>query len=518
MFEVHTFSEEALYQAAAHEPRRKGAEARSPEQAKANHRLTYLHGYLEEIGCASILVEGEYVDRDFLDDYASYYAKCFGEYDRFCKRLHFFSKPLDQDSLDTLIETGDGVQDSALTEGYLGYAVLKPLSRTFVGRTCLQTYPAQGDDGTRNFPHSHGYDAHIVGETLPVESLAFQEQDDVVAACATTAVWSALHKAGHLFGTRVPTPAEITRMGTQTAISESRGLPSEGLSVSQVYHACAEVGLETLLREAGRIKNLQDLLYGYGHFGIPVIIGMTLFHQPIGADEDPEDVLDPGLVEGEHAVTLSGYHLDDQGKGFPYQSRRMRKLYVHDDQVGPFSRTQLHDKWTLKRQRADGTGWVYGRVKSLMIPLYPKIRITLEQARNLLHPFGGILGWSQGTMHSWDLYLTSVNDLRSEVAGDHELDPGIRRRVLAQNWPRFMWRATAIDGDRKLLDVLMDATDIHTTFFVRDVLFQDDPTRDALATTVQDPDEWAEALDAADQGWNTREVGLWQEHLEERLA
>lgn len=514
MFEVCEFSEGAFYQAAVHEPKHEIAEGRTSQEARQNPRLTYLHDYLDEIGCASILVEQEYVDRDFLDDYASYYAKCFEDYDRFCRRLHFFDDELDADSFDELIKTGEGLEFDTLLDSYLGYSVLKPLGRTFVGRTCLRTYPEDGEDGTRNFPHIHDYQAHVIGESLKIGSLAFQEQDDVVAACATTAVWAALHKTGELFGNRVPTPAEITRMGTQTGLSETRGLPSEGLSVPQIYHACAEVGLETLLREAGRVKNLQDILYGYGHFGIPIIIGMTLFHEEIGPEEKPEDALDANLIEGDHAVTLGGYHLGEDLDGFPFQSRRMHKLYVHDDQVGPFSRTHLHDKWTLRRRRADDQGWVYGRVKSLMIPLYPKIRITLEQARKLLTPFTGLLQRSQETMYSWDLYLTSVNELRSEITEESQLDPEIREEILSKNWPRFMWRATALDGDRKVADVLMDATDIHTTFFVRKVLFREQAARESVLGAIEDEEAWERVR----MGWNEREVSLWRAYLETDFA
>lgn len=517
MFEVHAFSEEVLYQAAAHVPKHEGAEGRTADEAQKNPRLSYLHDYLDEVGCASILVENEYVDRDFLDDYASYYAKCFEDYDRFCKRLHFFGEDFDADAFDEIVRTGEGLEFERLADSYLGYAILKPLARTFVGRTSLRTYPRDGEDGIRNFPQTHDYEAHVVGGTLNVKALAFQEQDDVVAACATTAVWSALHKTGDLFGNRVPTPAEITRMGTETALSETRGLPSEGLSVPQIYHACAQVGLETLLRESGRVNNLQDILYGYGHFGIPVIIGMTLFHEEIGAEEQPREALDAVHVEGDHAVALSGYHLSEEGKGIPYRSRRMRKLYVHDDQVGPFSRTQFKDKWTLKRQQTNGDGWVYGRVKSLMIPLYPKIRITLEEARKLLAPFSGILGRTEETMHSWDLYLTSVNELRSEIS-EEDLSPEIRETVLAQNWPRFMWRATALDGEAKIVDVLMDATDIHTSFFVRDVLFRDEDAEEALEAALYDDEAWEEVREEVQMPWNEREFGLWQGYLEDTLT
>ena len=53
---------------------------------------TYFEEYFGAKGvqAATMVVEPKYVDRDFLDDYAAYYAKCFQEYERHCSRLHFF--------------------------------------------------------------------------------------------------------------------------------------------------------------------------------------------------------------------------------------------------------------------------------------------------------------------------------------------------------------------------------------------------------------------------------------------
>ena len=57
-----------------------------------NHFL-YLKEYLGEKGLNTkqIVVEEDYISRDFLHDYTSYYALCFENYNKFCKRVHLFS-------------------------------------------------------------------------------------------------------------------------------------------------------------------------------------------------------------------------------------------------------------------------------------------------------------------------------------------------------------------------------------------------------------------------------------------
>src|SRR5829696_2431023 len=51
-------------------------------------QLDYLAGYLYDIGARSILEESPYTDRDYLEDYAAYYARCHAGYRRRCARLH----------------------------------------------------------------------------------------------------------------------------------------------------------------------------------------------------------------------------------------------------------------------------------------------------------------------------------------------------------------------------------------------------------------------------------------------
>ena len=152
----------------------------------------YFENYFSTLGAATILIEKEYVDRDFLEDFAAYYVRCFYPYERKCSRLHFFSHAFASDDFDALLcGTNGGLTEQELQNAYLGFIVVKPLSQTIIGRTCLKTYPE--DNGRRWFPITRRYEAHLYGMTLTVETLAFQEQDHVAAACATSSLWSAFH-------------------------------------------------------------------------------------------------------------------------------------------------------------------------------------------------------------------------------------------------------------------------------------------------------------------------------------
>ena len=107
----------------------------SPTVALKGH-AKYLDGYLSEIGAKAVLVESEYTDRDYLEDYAAYYARCAQEYKRTCARAHFFSSAVTQEDLDAAFAL-DQDRINAFEGSYLGFIVLKPLPCRTPSRTTL---------------------------------------------------------------------------------------------------------------------------------------------------------------------------------------------------------------------------------------------------------------------------------------------------------------------------------------------------------------------------------------------
>src|SRR5437762_864388 len=55
-------------------------------------QLKYLGNYLSTLGCKTIVVEGHYIDRDYMDDVALFYSRNLRSYPNHCYRLNFFSE------------------------------------------------------------------------------------------------------------------------------------------------------------------------------------------------------------------------------------------------------------------------------------------------------------------------------------------------------------------------------------------------------------------------------------------
>src|SRR4051794_1175937 len=101
--------------------------------------------------------------------------------------------------------------------------VIRPLPQAVIGRTVLKV--GTHTNGSDSLTGTRTYRAHLCGMEFRVKSLAFQEQDTVMAACATVSVWSCLQKAGELFSTPMPRPAEITK-AAGTDANAGRSIPS----------------------------------------------------------------------------------------------------------------------------------------------------------------------------------------------------------------------------------------------------------------------------------------------------
>ncbi len=455
---------------------------------KKLHRC-YFENYFDGISARTIIVENGYIDRDFLNDYAEYYVKCFKHYRRKCTRLHFFRSLLSSEDLDALLSSGpDDFSESKFQEAYLGFIVVKPLPQTVIGRTCLTAYPS--DSGRRYFPILRPYKANLFGLSLRTKSLAFQEQDKVVAACATSALWSVFHGTGMLFQHPIPSPVEITKKATDNFPIEDRAIPSHGLNIAQMAHVIRNIGLEPILVHVRNHYILKGVLYAYLKGAVPLIMGIRLY-----------DVTGKKAhLMGKHAVAITGYSLGlSEAKpldniGFLLKASQIDKIYVHDDQVGPFARMKFDGKKVVFDQeketketssistswRGDNGNGPIGSARAVaecvLIPIYHKLRITFETIHHSVLFFDLFFEQlrEKGFLPSlvqrleWEIYFTTINKVKKDLLNSKTFNGSYRKDALTENMPRFIWRATAHNQDSPVLDLLFDATDIEQgNFFLR---------------------------------------------------
>lgn len=491
-FKVYDYSEERLKSILSEYSKCANVDSRP-------HFKYFTDKYFKKLGVKTLLVEVDYIDRDYLDDYSSYYVKCFHKYERKCTRLHLFRTPFSEDDFKVYLEGGSSkVTDDLLQEKdvYLGFVIIRPLPQCIIGRSCVSFYR---DDPNRFFPVAYPCSINLFGLDLKVESIDFQEQDQVTAACATSALWSAFHVTSRLFQHRLPSPVEITREATTRLPMRYRAFPNvEGLSYDQMAQAIRSVGLEPLCFTPENSFLLKSAIFSYLMGGIPLVMTFSLC-----------EVKKNKLNEiGIHAVTVTGFYkslLTAQSDIYPnelqLESNRIDKLYVHDDQVGPFARMKfiklsrgffrLNKYYKLNNQYYDyclDTSWgegfgyqgVFALPGALLIPIYHKIRIRYDLIYDYIITFDKglysihkLIPAIQSKRPVWDIKLSHINKFKTQFAKKIGLPGKQRYEILTKKLPRFLWWASASVGDSCLIDILFDATDIASGPLVRAVLLYD---------------------------------------------
>jgi hypothetical protein len=442
----------------------------SKEVIAAKNHFSYLKAYLssEEIAAKTIVIEDSYINKDYLHDYASYYAFCFEEYPKFCKRVHFFdSEFTEQDFKNIVLSTED---NSSFWKHYLGFIVVKPIPVTVLGYTILKIYPNSQDSDNRSFWGVRDYTIHLYGNEITIKSLAFQEQDSVLAACATTSIWSMLNKAAADFHTILKSPNQITKDAGNASTDGSRLFPNKGLDIIQISQAILNSGLVSEIKHPDYIvendqeeiiarfvshRYLKKLLNAYSPIGIPIILVISV---PNGGSH------------GLHAITVSGFKQNtpvilEPREEISWLSDNITKFYAHDDQWGPFARVEFADddagiitEWTLKDKDLH-----YTYVTDVIVPVYPKIRISYEDIEAIVLGLDRILSSFFDNKIiadlSWDIKVEFSENVKGQIKKS-SLDQEEKIAYLTHSMPKYLWVASCYISTYKVLDFTFDATNV----------------------------------------------------------
>ncbi|RLI81205.1 hypothetical protein DRP07_07830 [Archaeoglobales archaeon] len=396
----------------------------------------YIVHYLSELGAKTIVVEEKYIDKDYLIDYSKFYSRSFESHPRFTKRIHFFTGDFTETDLKRAFLEKDGLKHfQEICEKYLGFSIVKPITDSMgnplIGRTLLSTYPPEDNSDKRIFI-SQKYPVSLYGVPLTIDSLPFQAQDQGVSACATIALWSALHPLHSSFETPRHSPVEITEISSLIP-SKERNFPSEGLNLNQITSYIKSIGLdiETLKAESDVIP---VAVKAYINAKLPILATLELKRA--------------GKESGYHAAVISGYRCNENNE--------LLELYVHDDQIGPYSRVISNNNfisWNNEWKTTYGQDEVI--LKNLIIPVYPKIRLTFGRIHSVfLRKKQDI----EKEGYIAELFLTQVNEYKKTLLN---LAFEEKERILTSPMPRFIWIIRAHINNIPIFDEVYDGTSVY---------------------------------------------------------
>jgi len=140
-----------------------------------------------------LLIEHNYVDKDYRSVFYKFYAKRGDEYGRNCVRIHFFSSGVsyDQPTMSLRLSQGENADaeaiDSELSASYLGYITLRPTGKDNIGRSVINPKllsDASGEIITAN------HKVHVLGHRLKAIGFPWMMQHVDISVCAHVACWS----------------------------------------------------------------------------------------------------------------------------------------------------------------------------------------------------------------------------------------------------------------------------------------------------------------------------------------
>ncbi|WP_434998234.1 hypothetical protein ACRQTN_05190 [Pectobacterium brasiliense] len=437
------------------------------------NQIDYIYNYLKDLDCNHIVLEPEYIDRDFLEDYASYYVKSFNNIGYKAARLHFFSKKINHRDIDKYLY--DGLEDEHIVEwkkSYLGFMIIKPMAETFIGKTCLKPYPSFEKKNAFSYKKSLNkeYKVNLFGIELTVNSIAFQEQDTIVSACATTSLWSAFHALQWTDVQEIPSCSKIT-VNAINHIEDSQNIfPQKELTAKQILRA---IDIQSLKHHDLKLE-LMD--YPYFHQVVKFHIDS---HLPLILGLRVESIDKNGIKSylGDHAVTVLGYKNSIKKDDF-------QCIYIHDNRLGPYVRAtyapQTDSKWGLVIQKKDDTGnWQDAHeimYPSILISMTKqKVRLSYEMALNTMDMLSALFKKTTSEVKNkvsvtYNIKLKEISEIRSDLLNDNFSSSSYstflqtlkekRKNFLLKNHAKHHWVASVFINKEYCLDILFDATAI----------------------------------------------------------
>lgn len=358
---------------------------------------------LKNAGVRSAIVENDYLDRDYSEEFKAFYSTLFRRYRRHTKRCHFFLSDLSDAFVNkSAAEISGRLQSESKEQKYVGFIVIRPIPDAPVGRVVLRVLRSPQNIYAAIEVRAV-YEVHLLGAALEVQGVPFIEQDAKITACAQASIWM----AGRHFHQRHRGPwfstvqiAEAASKPTDVVLASSLPAGAGGLGLTNMVRALRAMERHpyayTAERDAaGKVTwpeylNPESILCRYVQSGIPVILGL------IPWEHDQTDG---------HAIVVVGSTFRERPNltfrsDHPNISNYVPYFLIHDDQRG----INLRMPVVTGEVEGETPYNVRDHVFFILIPLPDKVFVTAETAER----------------KAWDVlndfYVHQWGDLKSNLA------------------------------------------------------------------------------------------------------
>lgn len=215
-----------------------------------------------------ILIESEYIDKDYRSTFYRFYAKKGRLYRDDCVRLHFFDAQVSYDEATTRLICAD----ERLDDHYFGFTVLRPTLVATIGRTVLSP---DIRTGARGHAIQAQHRVHLLGHRLSVWGFPSMSQHSDISVCAHVSCWAILRH----YSERFPQHRELLLHDITMLASpfDPGGItPAFGLNIFEAERIFQAAGTYPVI--VGKVAGEEDRFYAqmlaYLESGFPLFAAM----------------------------------------------------------------------------------------------------------------------------------------------------------------------------------------------------------------------------------------------------
>lgn len=360
-----------------------------------------------------VLVEFDYVDKDYRSTYYNFYAKKGRTYNQDCVRLHFFDDAVSFDASRLELIATDG----RLEDHYFGFMVLRPTLVWTIGRSVLS--PSIRNGATGAIIQSR-HRVHLLGHKLLLWGFPSMDQHTDISVCAHVACWSILRH----YSERYPQHRELL-MHDVTVMAHQFNpgglVPANGLDINEAERVFHQANTYPLI--VAKTTHNHDTFYrqmiAYLESGFPLFVAM---------------------YGRRHAIALIGHSWRNSATVCPGQNatawHQVESIVAVDDNHLPYL--------AVSRSPGGGTSYSAEDFDSYIVPLPEKIFYPADAVDRQSITLGKTLSNFMSIPVQNDLivryFVTTLAALRTFVrANESSLGVVLTNAVMQLNAAQFVW-------------------------------------------------------------------------------
>lgn len=372
-----------------------------------------------------VVVETEYVDKDYRDAFYRLYSTKLRDYERNCVRLSFFNDGL-QPILENIVSASEK-DITRLKEGYLGFVVLRPLKQC-IGRNIIS--PMAMKHGVGMSLCGIRMRTSCLGLKLSVWGFPHASQDGQLMTCAETTVWA----ISEYFGEKYSHYSRIYPHGIVDMLHDSvyeRQIPSHGLTYEMISLALQKQHFECKVYHKANAR-FRELFNCYVESEFPLAVAIE------GNDSQ-------GIHFG-HAIVCIGQQTPAKSAINTVLPRTINNVQIYnwnnaisefvsiDDNMMPYQFFDFN-RPTIHYGNPD---WSNTEITCFIVPLHPKIYIEAEEALGISEQQIAYTHTAGSEVYVRTL-LTTSRSYREYILMQPTIPNDTKEMMLSINLPKFVW-------------------------------------------------------------------------------